>query len=559
MAFSTVLPANPIAIYWPYWDTRRCTALSDIYNMFFLFQCVPDDGSPNFRPAGSIRLIKNTTASSEAQYEADVQALRTAGKKAILTVGGAGAQVDLSTTARVTQCVNDIKAIYTDLGGFDGVDWNAFEQSIVPPDGISSASQQLKAEYGDDFIICAPPTTSGANLASPGTQAINDRLLMATMYRDEVLDWFCPQFYDGPGNDITSTVRNAMNFYKATITIDGQNVTIPDSTMGIGYGVWSTGTPNPHYWTAAETKTDYETMVSEGQHPKGAFNFSSVIDATDTFATTTGPIITNNSGAPGGSGGGSGQTGGFEEITKIRTMTDTAINEIRTIAFNTISAIRGNIMTSDTDNFFNEKFETGSTPWTFTSVGNVSGDAVVALDTTSKVVGTNSLAFSATGQGEATAVRNIGEDVTDQFIQIRGFVPTVFALGASNYTGFLDIRDSSNNQLIRFNMETSTLDLTIAGGDWNPGFTDTTVDIPKNSVYRLEIQITKSATTGRIRVWLNNTTEGSPDYDSGNVDSGATAFRTIRFGGTFIPEAITDSYYFDNIMHDSSFIGTRGD
>lgn len=204
------------------------------------------------------------------------------------------------------------------------------------------------------------------------------------------------------------------------------------------------------------------------------------------------------------------------------------------------------------DLFGFETFESGSTPWSFDSVGTVFGAATAALDTTSKVVGANSIAYGATGEGAALARYLLGATRTSIFIQMRMFLPTGFSVGAAGYMGLFALRTSGDVDRIYFNMEDyGTIRLT-AGGE--VAYTDTAVDLPVNSVFKLEIQVIKSATVGRIRVWLNNDVEGSPDFDSGNVNTGANNFQKLDYGITYT-EVAGSTYYMDNMAASTAFIG----
>lgn len=205
--------------------------------------------------------------------------------------------------------------------------------------------------------------------------------------------------------------------------------------------------------------------------------------------------------------------------------------------------------------FGKETLESGSFPYSFASIETPWGDATASIDATSKIGGTNSIMFANTGEGSAVAAGNLGADYTTIFLQFRGLVPTGFAFGASGYCGLFDIWDGDGmTQEIFGNIEDwGTVRLTINGLTF--GYHDTGISLPVNSVFRLEVMAVKHATTGRVKVWLNNTTEGSPDYDSGDVNTGATHMDWFRFGKTYVPESMSPFYQDDFIM-DSTFIGS---
>ena len=202
--------------------------------------------------------------------------------------------------------------------------------------------------------------------------------------------------------------------------------------------------------------------------------------------------------------------------------------------------------------FGKETLEGGSLPASFDSVGTLFDAATATLDNNSKVTGTYSILFANTDEGGAAAVKDLGSEYTELYIQFKGFLPSGFTFGASGYCGFGHLTDSGNNSRLFFNIENfGTVRLTV-GGD--TVFINTGVDIPINSVFKLEIYIKKNATTGQIKVWLNNDTEGSPDYDSGAINTGATGVQNVHFGKNYVPEAVSD-YYLDEFCIGDEFIG----
>jgi hypothetical protein len=85
------------------------------------------------------------------------------------------------------------------VGGVDGCDFNNFEANI----GSSAAemvwmSQQLKALYGADFAITAPPQPN----------SIQDRAMLKAMSDAGVLSWAAPQFYDWDGFNAAGFISN---------------------------------------------------------------------------------------------------------------------------------------------------------------------------------------------------------------------------------------------------------------------------------------------------------------------------------------------------------------
>jgi hypothetical protein len=113
-----------------------------------------------------------------------------------------------------------------------------------------------------------------------------------------------------------------------------------------------------------------------------------------------------------------------------------------------------------------------------------------------------------------------------------------------------------DNNIIAFNIEDyGSIRLTVVGSTLS--YTDTGINLPTNSVFTLEVRAKISATVGNVSVWLNNSTSGSPDYNSGNVNTGSTAFQKIVVGAHYAPNAHSD-WYFDNVTANTSFIGSGG-
>lgn len=294
MAFSTKLPTNPLGAYWPYWaPVSRLVDLPTTYNVIFLFHATPVGGAPGTtgavihnRPAGTIGTNLN----------ADIATCRARGQRIMLTVGGAGAQTTINTQARADAFIQSIKDINVTLGGsgttaaFDGLDWNNFEGANIAGQAtwMTYCSVQLKAFYGSDFLITAPPA---AFSLSEGAQGGFDRTILATMYQAEALDWFCPQFYDGVNQE--SSITAALNFYNTSIIVNGSSVQIPRSRIGIGFGIQTPTWVNAGYWTIANAITAFNNQVSGGRAPKGGFNWAISLDPTGIFPSNMVSVFTN--------------------------------------------------------------------------------------------------------------------------------------------------------------------------------------------------------------------------------------------------------------------------
>jgi chitinase len=112
------------------------------------------------------------TVESDAQFKADIKAKQAAGKKVLISIGGANGEVQLTTTAARDTFVSSVEAII-DRYGLDGLDIDFENQSLILNAGDSdfrnpttptivntiSALKTLKAHYGANFVLTMAPET----------------------------------------------------------------------------------------------------------------------------------------------------------------------------------------------------------------------------------------------------------------------------------------------------------------------------------------------------------------------------------------------------------------
>jgi chitinase len=141
----------------------------DIINLAF--------GEPTSATSGDIRFTLCPASQcpgveSEADFIAAIRAKRAAGKKVLLSIGGANGQVQLSTTGARDKFVSSVSAII-DKYGLDGVDidfeghslsLNAGDTDFKNPTtpvivNLISALKSLKARYGATFVLTMAPET----------------------------------------------------------------------------------------------------------------------------------------------------------------------------------------------------------------------------------------------------------------------------------------------------------------------------------------------------------------------------------------------------------------
>jgi chitinase len=141
----------------------------DIINLAF--------GEPTSATSGDIRFALCPAAEcpgveSEAEFIAAIRAKRQAGRKVLLSIGGANGQVQLTTTAARDRFVTSVSAII-DRYGLDGVDidfeghslsLNAGDTDFRNPTtpvivNLIAALRSLKARYGAGFVLTMAPET----------------------------------------------------------------------------------------------------------------------------------------------------------------------------------------------------------------------------------------------------------------------------------------------------------------------------------------------------------------------------------------------------------------
>ncbi|MFF5079984.1 glycosyl hydrolase family 18 protein [Actinoplanes sp. NPDC000266] len=141
----------------------------DIINLAF--------GEPTSATSGDIRFTlcpatECPGVESEADFITAIRNKRAAGKKVLLSIGGANGQVQLTTTAARDKFVSSVSAII-DRYGLDGVDVDFEGHSLSLNTGdtdfknpatpvvvnLISALKSLKARYGANFVLTMAPET----------------------------------------------------------------------------------------------------------------------------------------------------------------------------------------------------------------------------------------------------------------------------------------------------------------------------------------------------------------------------------------------------------------
>ncbi|MGW7423717.1 chitinase [Streptomyces sp. NPDC054813] len=134
-------------------------------------------GEPTSATSGDVRFnrcpaTECPNAESDADFKAAIKAKQAAGKKVLISIGGANGQVQLTTTAARDTFVSSVSNII-DTYGLDGLDidfeghslsLNANDTDFKNPTtpvvvNLISALKTLKAKYGAKFVLSMAPET----------------------------------------------------------------------------------------------------------------------------------------------------------------------------------------------------------------------------------------------------------------------------------------------------------------------------------------------------------------------------------------------------------------
>lgn len=184
------------------------------------------------------------------------------------------------------------------------------------------------------------------------------------------------------------------------------------------------------------------------------------------------------------------------------------------------------------------------------------GGGTLSYDSGSLIDGTYTLKSSMSAAGEGTVKEDLGASYETLFIQFKIHLPSGWSFDTGTYFGIMNVLDSSNNNLIGFSIE-----------DWNgyyrltswssetEDWRDIGESVAVNNTYKIEVKLVKKASGGEIKIWVNNDTEGSPDY-SFSGDVGDTDIDKILIGNTY-SDGSHDPVYYDSVIISQTFIGAR--
>lgn len=281
VAFSNALPATPIGLYYTYYGgTPAIDSYSQDFNVIKLFHATNSGGG---RSTDGNIVWNQHLSFSQAQTNAQIATCRGRGQLVQLTVGGAGAQIDINSQTNADNFVASVKSINQTLGGtdsnpvLDGLDLNHYEGDAFTQahaDWLIYAITELKRTFGNQFFVSSPVAGFG------GGQADDDRLLMANLYANKCIDWIHPQFYDPSDLNTEDNVRLYLDHYSTSVSTAYGTVQIPRNIIGVGFAIAEDNVGTTSRWNTVDAANAYNRMQFEGKTPRGAMLFGTYDNGT---------------------------------------------------------------------------------------------------------------------------------------------------------------------------------------------------------------------------------------------------------------------------------------
>lgn len=222
---NTIMYPRVLGIYFQSYDPAITILQVPLdFNVIYLFTAVPvgTPAVPNMRDQlgdGSFFLANI----GEPQISNDkIQTVRARGQRVILTLGGANNGYSFTTRTQSQNLVNSVQSMYTAIGGFDGIDYNTFEQNTRSLYAANPAlhganvaeivwqAQQFKALFGTAFSITMPPGTDAFAGGIGGATAFSplDGLIAQGLRNAGLLTYAMPQFYEFDGFKAVNVVKD---------------------------------------------------------------------------------------------------------------------------------------------------------------------------------------------------------------------------------------------------------------------------------------------------------------------------------------------------------------
>ncbi|WP_405394939.1 fibronectin type III domain-containing protein [Microbispora hainanensis] len=232
---------------------------------------------------------------TEAQFKADVQALRQRGQRVILSIGGEAGRVQVASSSAATAFANSVYSIMQSYG-FDGVDIDL--ENGLNATYMAQALRDLRAKAGSGLIIMMAPQT--IDMQSTGMEYFK----LALNIKD-ILTVVNMQYYNSGtmlGCDQRVYGQGTVDFMTALACIQLQNGLRPDQVaLGLpaGPGAAGGGVVSPGTVTNAlnclARRTGCGSFVPAQAYPdiRGAMTWSINWDAANNwnFSRTVKPFL----------------------------------------------------------------------------------------------------------------------------------------------------------------------------------------------------------------------------------------------------------------------------
>ena len=201
-----------------------------------------------------------------------------------------------------------------------------------------------------------------------------------------------------------------------------------------------------------------------------------------------------------------------------------------------------------------EDFENcSSLPCSFNNT-SIWGSVTGSLDHTSKVEGEDSFKTVVSGESQAV-LENVNYNEDEVWVQLKIFIPSGMTWGPSGYFSILRLEDSGNGYVFGLNIEDWGVPRLSMAGD-PLAWSDTGINLTAGAVNTIEVRFKKGTTNGDVDIWVNNTTQNSPNYNgSGTMNTGNDNVDDVKVGIDYAPEAGISNLYFDDMTIDLGFIG----
>lgn len=208
------LPEKIVGGYWMKWSDSDSDPLATVPESFNTIYLAFAQGS-----TGTGEVVFDQGVQSQDSFRRDVDAVRARGQRVLLSIGGEGGVVDLSSDDRREEFVESVRALRQEFP-FDGIDWDVEGQELHV-DNMAWASQRLKDAFGDGFAITMAPQGH-----------VDEYRELAEALGDD-LDFTAIQYYDYPEDSQAARIATVERRTQELIEDHG----LVPSQIGIGMRV----------------------------------------------------------------------------------------------------------------------------------------------------------------------------------------------------------------------------------------------------------------------------------------------------------------------------------